>query len=230
MCYMNTLLRRGTRLLICDMAGTIIQENGAVYKAIANSLNRVGCNVANDEIREWHGRSKDEVISEVLNRRFVSTQASEKYEEAMKIFNEDIHFQYFQNNPISLIADNIPEFFNILRMNGIKIGLNTGYSKPMQEDILKFLKLDNCIDHYISTDDVTRGRPYPYMIYHVMEEAGIQDIKTVAKAGDTIIDMQEGKNAGCGLTIGVLSGAVTRKDLENSKEADIILKKITDLN
>jgi hypothetical protein len=42
--------------------------------------------------------------------------------------------------------------------------------------------------------------------------------------------MQEGKNAGCGLTIGVLSGAVTRKDLENSKEADIILKKITDLN
>ena len=41
--------------------------------------------------------------------------------------------------------------------------------------------------------------------------------------------MQEGRNAGCGLTIGVLSGATSRNDLLASCTADIILRKITDL-
>ena len=40
-----------------------------------------------------------------------------------------------------------------------------------------------------------------------MERHGIKNVKSVAKVGDTLIDCNEGKNAGCGLTIGVLSGA-----------------------
>ena len=229
MCYMNTLLQRGIRLLVCDMAGTVIQENGAVYKAIATSLQRSGCKITQEQISQWYGRSKNEVINEVLNDQFTPILAFDKYEETMNYFNRDLHMQYFEYGSIGLIDNDIPTFFNKLRNNGIKIGLNTGYSKPMQQEILNSLQLDTCIDYYISSDDVSRGRPYPYMIHRLMEEAGLEDVKMIAKAGDTVIDMCEGKNAGCGLTIGVLSGATSRKNLKNSNTADIIVDKLTDL-
>ena len=229
MCYMNILLRRGIRLLVCDMAGTVVQENGAVYRAIANSLQNVGCEISQEQITLWPGRSKDEVIDEILNEQFTPIVAVDKYNETMEYFNEDLYRQYFQHGSIDLIDHNIPKFFNDLRDSGIKIGLNTGYSRHMQEDILNYLQLNSCIDYYISTDNVPRGRPYPYMIHHLMEEARIEDVRRVAKAGDTIIDMLEGKNAGCGLTIGVLSGAVSKENLQNSDTADIIVDKLTDL-
>ena len=38
-----------------------------------------------------------------------------------------------------------------------------------------------------------------------MERCDIPSVKNVAKIGDTVNDMREGINAGCGLTIGVLS-------------------------
>ena len=60
-----------------------------------------------------------------------------------------------------------------------------------------------------------------------MERNSIYDVRNVAKAGDTINDMWEGRNAGVGLRIGVLSGAETRANL--FPHADVIVNKITDL-
>ena len=53
--------------------------------------------------------------------------------------------------------------------------------------------------------------------------------KNIAKIGDTKIDMKEGKNAGCGLTIGVLTGYENKENLIDSG-ADIVVNTITDLN
>ena len=46
-----------------------------------------------------------------------------------------------------------------------------------------------------------------------MEENIIISAKNIAKIGDTKIDMKEGKNAGCGLTIGVLTGYENKENL-----------------
>jgi phosphoglycolate phosphatase-like HAD superfamily hydrolase len=48
------------------------------------------------------------------------------------------------------------------------------------------------------------------------------------KIGDTTNDIKEGINAGCGQTIGVLSGASERHKLINAG-ADAVIKKVTDL-
>jgi phosphoglycolate phosphatase-like HAD superfamily hydrolase len=42
-----------------------------------------------------------------------------------------------------------------------------------------------------------------------------------------VIDIEEGKNAGCGLTIAVLSGAQNREELEKA-EPDYILNTISE--
>ena len=74
---------------------------------------------------------------------------------------------------------------------------------------------------------VLSGRPDPYMIFRLMEETDTNNVKYVAKIGDTVNDMLEGKNAGCGLTIGVLSGAGNRDEL--SRLADLIVNDITEI-
>ena len=65
------------------------------------------------------------------------------------------------------------------------------------------------------------------MIHNLMERNNIYNVNNVAKAGDTINDMWEGRNAGVGLRIGVLSGAEKRNNL--FPHADVLVNKITDL-
>ena len=87
--------------------------------------------------------------------------------------------------------------------------------------------MNHFVDDWISSQDVEKGRPYPYMIELMMNKYNIKS-ENVVKIGDTINDMKEGKNANCGLVIGVLTGEGTRTELLNAG-ADMIVDKITDL-
>ena len=53
--------------------------------------------------------------------------------------------------------------------------------------------MDELIDMYISSE-VKYGRPYPYMIYNLMEN-DIQNPKSVIKFGDTKNDILEVKRS-----------------------------------
>jgi phosphoglycolate phosphatase-like HAD superfamily hydrolase len=47
----------------------------------------------------------------------------------------------------------------------------------------------------------------------MMQEIGIANVQQVIKIGDTEVDVQEGKNAGCLYSIAVTTRAFTRKEL-----------------
>jgi phosphoglycolate phosphatase-like HAD superfamily hydrolase len=51
------------------------------------------------------------------------------------------------------------------------------------------------------------------MIELAMKRCGVTDPKKVVKIGDSGIDIDEGKNAGCGLTFGITTGAQLREQL-----------------
>src|SRR5262249_11687511 len=51
--------------------------------------------------------------------------------------------------------------------------------------------------------DVPAGRPWPWMIFRIMEATGICPPAAVVKVGDTVPDIEEGRNAG------VWTGGVT---------------------
>jgi phosphoglycolate phosphatase-like HAD superfamily hydrolase len=51
------------------------------------------------------------------------------------------------------------------------------------------------------------------MIFRAMAATGVKAVDRVAKVGDTSYDLQEGSSAGCGLVIGITSGAFTREQL-----------------
>ena len=120
------------------------------------------------------------------------------------------------NSSVKLISPNLPDYFNMLRYNGVKIALNTGYNIDIQNLLVDKLNMINFIDDYISSEEVTKGRPAPYMIHELMERNGVSDINEVVKVGDTVADIREGKNAGCD-TVGVLSGSDSLSMLRKEK-------------
>jgi len=61
-----------------------------------------------------------------------------------------------------------------------------------------------------------------------MEQHQITDKSSVAKVGDSIIDIEEGQNAGCGLTIGITTGAHTYEQLFTANP-NAIINELTDL-
>ena len=87
--------------------------------------------------------------------------------------------------------------------------------------------MEEYIDDYVSCEEVTFGRPYPYMIYKIMERNNIKSVNNVIKFGDTQNDVLEGLNANC-ITVGVLSGADTKAKLIESRPTHI-LKSIMDI-
>ena len=62
----------------------------------------------------------------------------------------------------------------------------------------------------------------------MMAAAGIDDPKQVIKIGDTEVDVNEGKNAGCLYAIGITTGAFTREALE-PYDPDFIIDDLAEL-
>ncbi len=77
-------------------------------------------------------------------------------------------------------------------------------------------------DDLVTASEVIKTRPDPDMIFLAMKNSGIQNAKEVIKVGDSIIDIEEGKNAGCGLNIGITTGAHSFEQLQTATPDYII--------
>ena len=186
--------------------------------------------VTKDDIKINHGKNKYEVLDHFALKYFDKTEYCVKKWKMRKEFDKQLKEQYFYNTDnLSLINSYVPRLFANLQKNNIKIALNTGYSYEIQKQIILKLKLNHYIDDFIASDMVPYGRPAPYMINRLMDNLNIDNPNVVLKIGDTPNDILEGKNARCGYTVGVLSGASTIKDLRPHYPTDI-LHNITELN
>ena len=56
-------------------------------------------------------------------------------------FNYYLKKEYLNNNSVKLMHKNLPPFFNLLRDQDIKICLNTGYNKDIQNLLIDKLGL-----------------------------------------------------------------------------------------
>ena len=213
------------RMLVFDMAGTTVNEKGIVYDTLYDTIKDFGLNISRSEINKWHGANKYEVLNHYLNKDNIKVNESVKIQ-LHNNFDNNLKERYFYSSSIDLIDPNIPVLFNKIREKDIRIALNTGYSKDIQESIIKKLRMNEFVDNYISSDQVKLGRPHPFMINKLMEKNNLFDPKSVIKFGDTRNDIFEGINANCLASIGVLSGADCEKKLSNS---NYILKSVMNI-
>ena len=90
---------------------------------------------------------------------------------------------------------------------GIKIGSTTGYTSEMMRGVLP--KAESCgykPDCVVTPDVTGEGRPSPFMLFECMRQLHVYPVETVVKVGDTVSDIQEGKNAGA-WSVGILTGS-----------------------
>ena len=217
---------RSTKMLICDMAGTTIQEKGIVYNSLYKTIKLIKPDLLRSDIYKFSGYNKNEVIKYFVNQQRIDSPQV-VINNLSSEFNYFLKKEYQNNESVKLIDPKLPVFFNVLRDTGIKICLNTGYNKEIQNLLIDNLGLLDCIDDYISSEEVDRGRPYPFMIERLMTRNNVEYPSEVIKIGDSIADIKEGKNAGC-KTVGVLSG-VDSKALLQYENPDYIINNIMSL-
>lgn len=203
-------------LTVFDMAGTTIHDGDAVHHHLALALAGHGIMADRDEINAVMGIPKPVAIRTILESRLPFGGLAERTE--VDSIHQDFlttMLAYYRSSPEVRAVEGAEETFAILRGAEIKIALDTGFSRPIADAIVERLGWlrEGLIDVVVTSDDVSRGRPHPEMIYRAMRLTGTIDPADVAKIGDTPSDLKEGHAAGCGWVVGVTGGSHTTEQL-----------------
>lgn len=212
--HVKNFTQKTQRMYIFDMAGTTVNENGLVYKTLKNVIRDAGFFVDDNEFHKFHGQKKYDVINSHTKDDIHSMQLFHKFEKQLKE-------EYFDNDQVEVMPHTF-ETFDKIKNNGDLVCLNTSYPRDIATRLIYKLNLNDGIDDYVCSDDVPKGRPYPYMINYLADKYNIENCFDVTKVGDTVIDIVEGKSAGTGEQIAVLTGADNRETLEKAKPTRII--------
>ena len=131
---------------------------------------------------------------------------------------------FYENDQTVEENEGVSETFRLLKAAGIKVFVDTGFDRPIVDALLQRMawEKNKLIDGSVTSDEVAHGRPHPDLIFRAMELAGVSDVKRVAKVGDTVSDLGEGNAAGCGLVIGITTGAFTYEQLSMAPHTHLI--------
>ncbi|HEV8511722.1 MAG TPA: phosphonatase-like hydrolase [Cyclobacteriaceae bacterium] len=210
------------KMIVFDMAGTVIDENNVVYKTLLEAISASGYDLTLDQVlEEGAGKEKFQAIKDIVRKR----DDNADHEILMTIFKS---FQSKLNDAYRALdikaQPGAEQLFKELKQKGIYVVLNTGYDSTTAHSILEKVgwKEGKQIDAVITASDVINNRPQPDMIELAKKKLGLSDSDQIAKVGDSIIDIEEGKNAKCALTIGITTGAHSRDQLLTAKPNAII--------
>ncbi len=103
---------------------------------------------------------------------------------------------------------NLPEFFNTLKVSGIKVGVATADNRHGTLDTLEKLQCDTESIFIACGDDLgLPAKPDPDLLHRIARMWGTQ-VSKIAMVGDTVGDVYMAQQAGA-VSIGVLTGAGT---------------------
>ena len=216
------------QLVVFDMAGTTVQEHNLVYKTILKSFLHFNISISLEKVLEIAaGKEKVKAIIDILEYKGIELD-SHLIDSIYDFFKNTLSLGYSTN----LIEPmyNILEVFNYLKDQDIYVALNTGYDASTANLILNKLnwQLGVHYDFLVTASDVVNSRPNPDMILKAMEHFEIYNASYVVKVGDSITDIEEGKNAKCGYTIGMTTGAHTLNQLITANP-DVVLSNPLDI-
>jgi len=115
--------------------------------------------------------------------------------------------------------------FEELRGRCIKVCVGSGFPDCVVKQIVD--NMGWTVDAYFSSEALGAGRPDPIMVTTAMARFGMTDPRRVVKVGDTVVDVEEGCNAGV-FTVSVLTGTQSREKLE-AASPDCIIPSVADL-
>lgn len=204
-------------LVACDIAGTTIQEHGAVYAALDQAVSAAGAAVSRDDVARWMGADKREAIKALLGGEATEQTVTGVHQD----FRSRLATAYAERPPEPFAG--VAELFTSLRSRGVRIALTTGFDRAIAEPLLASVGWDDgTIDALVCADEVAAGRPAPYMIFRAMERCGVHRADRVVVTGDTVLDLRAGSNAGAAVVAGVLTGEVDAQTLGAERHTHLL--------
>ncbi len=238
---MYTYTRRYTgplQAVIMDLAGTCVDFGSlAPIQAFLNLFDAEGIELTEAEAREPMGTEKREHIRQLLAMPRIRNQWQAKFDKLPDEVDIDRLYQAFLPLQTAAIAERatlIPgalELQGLLREEGIKLGVNTGYSREMVDVMLPELKVQGFEpESVVVATEVPQGRPAPHMSLKNAIELGITAVQACVKVDDTATGIEEGLNAGMWTVAVVASGnAIGLSEeglatLEDVERADLLAR------
>lgn len=180
-------------------------------------------NIKADEamLRSSRGKDKRVMIEEVLA---ANKQPMQIAGEVLFMFNKRVGECIAEFKEM----EGAETVFGFLKTKRIKTGIGSGLSQDIFTAVYHQLNWGKYkFDYKGISENLGKSRPDPIMIMDMMKKIGIENVNECLKVGDTIADIQEGKNAGVKTTV-LLSGTQPEEVLRK-ENPDYVLNDLSDL-
>lgn len=205
---MEFVFRRSYRgplkAIILDWAGTAVDYGSFAPTAVFLRLfDSQGVTITADDARAGMGLMKKDHLRTILARPNVAEAWGSAHGSPATETDIDTLFEDFVPMQMAVIrdyAEPIPGLLDTLKVareRGMKIGSTTGYLRSMMDVLApEAAKHGYSPDCIVCPDEVSAGRPFPWMCYQNAMQLGVYPMPAMVKVGDTLPDIEEGLNAG----------------------------------
>ena len=206
---------RTIELVVLDWAGTTVDFGCfAPVDSFARALRRHGLSPTSAQVRGPMGLAKKDHLRALLATPELAGQWRAEHGRAWdesdveRIYRDD--YIPLQMEAIGRNDRLIPGLLGVveaLRARGIRLATTTGYFREAADRVFESASRQGYIrDLDVLPDEVSAGRPAPWMIFRAMESLGVYPPSSVVKVGDTPADIAEGRNAGA-WSVGVIASS-----------------------
>lgn len=210
------------KAILFDMIGTTVRENDPMF--ITNCFIRAFAedkiDVSASLIKMRRGQEKAAMIGDILKELdFPQTMGPS----ILQRFRRNVEQGIDNFSPAEGARDIIASMMSI----GIKIGIGSGLPRDVFNQVMRHLHWDAIpFDYTGIAEETGRGRPHPDMIFDMLTKLNL-DGKDLLKVGDTVADIQEGKNAR--VKTAVILAGTQPENILRAENPDYVIHNLSEL-
>ncbi len=203
------------RLVVLDWAGTAVDFGCfAPVASFVQALERHGVSPTDEQVRRPMGLAKLDHLRSLLEIPELAEQWKARQgrpwndDDLERIYRDDyVPLQLAAVSAHNRLVPGLLPVVGSLRGRDIKIATTTGYFREAARGVFDSASQQGYArDLDVLPDEVSQGRPAPWMIFRAMETLGVYPPSGVVKVGDTLADIAEGRNAGA-WSVGVIASS-----------------------
>jgi HAD superfamily hydrolase (TIGR01549 family) len=188
------------RAVLFDMIGTTVVEKDptVIPSCFESAFSEYSVPVDRSRIQEVRGLNKMEAIGRILRS---SNKPMELQSRIFESFTKNVekNISNFEEHP------ELGPVIRQLHEREIIVGIASGLSLDLFELLFeKFQWKKYSLDYVNVYENFPEGRPHPTLIFNMCNKFQV-DVTQLLKVGDTVADVEEGKNAGS-VTAAILAG------------------------
>jgi HAD superfamily hydrolase (TIGR01549 family) len=208
--------------ILFDFIGTTVMEKDptTINRCFKTAFADHGVLIDDESIRSGRGKDKMEMITDALKQMHHPVHLAAPILHSLGRHIESSMDNFSGNEGATDTIDH-------LKKNGVIVGIGTGLPRDIFEKIFDHLKWSTRQFEYIGiAAEIGKGRPNPDMILDMLKKCNLKSNEFL-KVGDTVADIQEGKNANV-MTAAILSGTQSEKEIA-SQRPDFIIHSLRQL-